>query len=59
MPSARVPSSQGSAESEGGKEIEMAVGVSKHIKTEVILGHDITPVSKIPQGGHEGRNLRD
>ena len=25
----------------GGKEVEMAVGVSKHIKTDVILGHDV------------------
>ena len=25
----------------GGKEVEMAVGVSKHIKADVILGHDV------------------
>ena len=25
----------------GGKEVEMVVGVSKHIKTDVILGHDV------------------
>ena len=25
----------------GGEEVEMAVGVSKHIKTDVILGHDV------------------